>query len=193
MQHNWEGPTYATAGVSDKVFTTDLVNRIKDNYCVDESRVYASGHSNGGGFVGTLACSPGHGGQFAAFAPVSGAFYTDVNGNDSCHPPRSPMPMFEFHGGSDPIISYDGGNGRGGPLPSIPDWFSRWAGRNGCTSSNVQDLSGGVHDTKWTCGGKEGNLEHIKSDGHDHSWPGPGSEIDISPRVIQFLKAHQLP
>lgn len=190
-QRSWEGPNYAAPGVSDKVFTTDLVNRIKDNYCVDESRVYATGHSNGGGFVGTLACSPGHGGQFTAFAPISGAFYTDVHGNDHCHPARSPLPMFEFHGGSDPTIPYGGGNGRGGELPSISDWVSRWAGRNQCTNSTVDEIGDGVHDTKWTCAGEENDLEHIKSDGHDHSWPQSWSEVDLSPRVIAFLMSKQ--
>lgn len=179
--------------MSDKVFTTDLVNRIKDNYCVDASRVYATGHSNGAGFTGTLACSLEHGGQFAAFAPVSGAFYTDVKGDDNCHLARSPLPMFEAHGTADPVIPYDGGKGRGGPLPSIPNWLSRWARRNQCTSSSTKDLPNGVYDTNWKCAGGDGMLRHIKIDGHDHSWPGKDSEIDISPVVIEFLSAHRKP
>ncbi|KND91590.1 Feruloyl esterase B [Tolypocladium ophioglossoides CBS 100239] len=193
VKGNWQGPTYAEPGVSDLVFTTDLVNRIKDNYCVDQSRVYATGHSNGAGFTGTLACSPEHGGQFAAFAPVSGAFYTDVKGDENCHPARSPLPMFEAHGTADPIIPYNGGKGRGGPLPSIPYWLSRWAQRNQCTTSSTKDLPNGVHDTKWTCAGVDGLLRHLKIDGHNHSWPGKKSEIDISPVVIEFLSAFHKP
>ncbi|KAI0196759.1 family 1 carbohydrate esterase [Xylaria flabelliformis] len=190
---NWEGPTYATAGVSDKVFTTDLVNHIKDQYCIDTARVYATGHSNGGGFVGTLACSPDHGGQFAAFASVSGAFYTDVNGNDNCHPARSPLPMLESHGTADPTIPYNGGSGRGGPLPAIPEWLSRWAGRDQCGSMTTTDLANGVHHQVWNCAGADGLLQHYKIDGHDHSWPGPGSEIDISPVIIGFLSKQHTP
>ncbi|OAQ90639.1 carbohydrate esterase family 1 [Purpureocillium lilacinum] len=194
VNKNWQGPTYATPGVSDKVFTTDLVNRIKNNYCVDEARVYGTGHSNGAGFLGTLACSPEHGGQFAAFAPISGAFYTDVSGDENCHPSRSPIPMFEVHGTADPTISYDGGQGRGGPLPSIPDWLSRWARRNRCSTSNTEDIANGAHDTKWTCANIPGLLEHIKIDGHDHSWPGPNnSPVDVSPLVIKFLSNNYKP
>ncbi|KAK3181681.1 hypothetical protein K4F52_007059 [Lecanicillium sp. MT-2017a] len=137
VNNTWQGPSYAVDGVSDKVFTTDLVNRIKNNYCVDESRVHATGHSNGAGFVGTLACSPGHGGQFAAFAPISGAFYTDVYGNDRCHPARSPLPMFEVHGTADNVIPYGGGDGRGGKLPAIPDWLNQWSGRNQCNGPKI--------------------------------------------------------
>ncbi|KAI8623718.1 family 1 carbohydrate esterase [Xylariaceae sp. FL1651] len=190
---NWEGPTYATPGVSDKIFTTDLVNHIKDNYCIDVTRVYAAGHSNGGGFVNTLACSSGHGGQFAAFAPVSGAMYTDVSGNDDCDPARSPLPMMETHGGADPTIPYYGGQGRGGPLPAIPEWLSRWAGRDLCGSSTVTNLTNGVHHTVWNCASLAGILQHYKIDGHDHSWPGSNSEIDISPLIIGFVSKQRIP
>ena len=191
-QGNWQGPSYATPGVSDKVFTTDLVNRSKDNYCVDETRVYATGNSNGGGFVGTLACSPGHGGQFAAFAPVAAALYTDVNGDDQCTPARSPLPIMETHGTADPTIPYNGTpDGRGGPLPAIPEWLGRWAARNGCTGSTTTDRGNGVSDQSWTCAGIDGLLRHIKIEGHDHSYPGAGNgQIYITPVILEFLSAN---
>lgn len=175
------------------MFTTDLVNRIKDNYCVDESRVYATGQSNGGGFVGTLACSPGHGGQFAAFAPTAAALYTDVTGDDTCTPARSPLPIMETHGTADPTIPYEGGDGRGGPLPAIPEWFSRWSRRNNCSGSSTKDLGNGVSQEDWTCPGGSDLLRHIKLEGHDHSFLGPGSQYYISPVILDFLRSHSLP
>jgi poly(3-hydroxybutyrate) depolymerase len=79
--------------------------------------------SNGGGFVGTLACSA-VGGEFAAFAPASGSFYTDNSGvnDDGCTPERSPLPILEIHGGADGSVNYLGGVGEGGIEPSIPQW-----------------------------------------------------------------------
>jgi hypothetical protein len=53
---------------------------------------------------------------------VAGSFYTDANGTD-CNPARSPLPILEIHGGVDDTVYYDGGNGEGGLLPSIPDWY----------------------------------------------------------------------
>jgi poly(3-hydroxybutyrate) depolymerase len=104
-------------------FVKDLILDLKSKYKVDSDRIYATGLSNGGGFVGTLACSD-VGGQFAAVAPVAGAFYTDVNGpNNGCAPARSPLPILEIHGGSDKTVNYTGGEGEGGPLPSIPAWY----------------------------------------------------------------------
>jgi len=46
----------------------------KTNFCIDTSRIYATGKSNGGGFVGNvLACDPALSKEFAAFAPVVSA------------------------------------------------------------------------------------------------------------------------
>lgn len=79
--------------------------------------------SNGGGFIGTLACSPTGSSLFAAFAAHSAALYTDVNGpNNGCSPARKPVPLLEIHGGSDKTVNYGGGQGEGGPEPPIPGW-----------------------------------------------------------------------
>jgi poly(3-hydroxybutyrate) depolymerase len=79
--------------------------------------------SNGGGFVGSLACSAIGSELFAAFAAGAGAFYTDINGpNNGCSPSRRPVPLLEIHGGSDKTVKYEGGQGDGGPQPPIADW-----------------------------------------------------------------------
>ena len=81
--------------------------------------------SNGGGFVGTLACSPIGSSLFAGFAAGSGAFYTDLNGPmNGCNPSRKPLPFLSIHGYSDKTVKYEGGQGDGGLLPAIPDWYA---------------------------------------------------------------------
>lgn len=103
---------------------SDLIVDLKSEYGVDSNRIYATGLSNGGGFVGTLACDSEAGGQFAAFAPVAGSFYTDTNETSGdCNPARSPLPILEIHGGVDDTVFYSGGDGEGGLLPSISDWY----------------------------------------------------------------------
>lgn len=191
-QGNWQGPTYATPGVSDKEFTTDLVNHVKATYCIDVSRVYAAGYSNGGGFVNTLACSPNHGGQFAAFATFAAALYTDVTGDvtngEHCTPARSPLPIYETHGTGDGTIPYNGGVGRGGPLPAIPEWLGRWAVRNKCTSSTTIDRGNGLTELSWTCAGVAGLLRHIKMQGQGHGYPGPtNTQLFMTPSIINWL------
>ncbi|KAH8900441.1 alpha/beta-hydrolase, partial [Thozetella sp. PMI_491] len=132
-ESSWEGPSYADPSVDDLAFTADLVQHIEDNYCIDSKRVYASGKSNGAGFVGTLACSE-QGGLFAAFAMSSAALYTDNLGagtpNRNCTRSRATIPIMEVHGSADGTVPYDGGKGSGGYLPPIPSWLTAWAGRD---------------------------------------------------------------
>ncbi|KAI0977237.1 carbohydrate esterase family 1 protein [Xylaria arbuscula] len=177
----WAGANYSEVSVvEDLQFVTDLLTDLRDEYCVDDSRIYATGISNGGGFVNTIACSA-VGGEFAAFAPASGAYYTDDSGvTGGCSPARSPLPVLEIHGGSDASVLYAGGEGEGGIEPAIPTWLSWWAERNACTSSQVVDsFDGDVHHTTWTCAdGAEGVLQHWKIDDMGHCWA--STEINFS-------------
>ncbi|KAI1827870.1 carbohydrate esterase family 1 protein [Xylaria intraflava] len=177
----WAGANYSEASVpEDLQFVTDLLTALRDDYCIDDSRIYATGISIGGGFVNTIACSA-VGGQFAAFAPASGAFYTDDAGvTGGCSPARSPLPVLEIHGGIDASVHYGGGEGEGGVEPAIPTWLGWWAQRNACTSSTTEDSFGGdVHHTTWTCGdGAEGVVQHWKVDDMGHCWA--STEINFS-------------
>ncbi|KAK8143738.1 hypothetical protein G3M48_006826 [Beauveria asiatica] len=177
----WAGANYSRASVGEDVqFVWDVLADVRRAFCVDSARIYATGMSSGGGFVNTLACNATVGGEFAAFAPASGSFYTD-NGDDDdddddeCRPARVPTPMLEFHGGADESVRYDGGPGEGGIEPSIPNWLKRWAERNECDTPNKQqDLyNGQVHHLSWTCKGQEGVLQHYKTDSQKHDWPSP--------------------
>jgi poly(3-hydroxybutyrate) depolymerase len=120
----WAGANYSEATVEqDLQFVWDMLVDLRQNYCIDSARIYATGMSIGGGFVDTIACNATVGGEFAAFAPASGSFYTDNDSNyEACEPARVPVPILEFHGGADTDVPYDGGEGEGGIEPSIPNW-----------------------------------------------------------------------
>ncbi|KAI0904695.1 carbohydrate esterase family 1 protein [Ustulina deusta] len=177
----WAGANYSQVSVDEDLrFVADLLTELRAEYCVDDARIYATGISNGGGFVNTIACST-VGEEFAAFAPASGAYYTDNAGvTGGCSPARSPLPVLEIHGGSDASVLYDGGEGEGGIEPAIPAWLGWWAERNACTSSKVEDsFNGDVHHTTWTCAdGAEGVLQHWKIDDMGHCWA--STEINFS-------------
>lgn len=78
--------------------------------------------SNGGGFIGALACDPLGSTLFTALAAHSGAFYTDVTGLENRCRPAKIVPVLEIHGAADKTVRYEGGQGDGGPLPSISSW-----------------------------------------------------------------------
>ncbi|KAJ1326149.1 polyhydroxybutyrate depolymerase [Microdochium nivale] len=71
----WQAsPAIALKGVDDMAFVRAVLDNVKDELCVDESRVYATGFGQGGGMTNMLACDPDLSKQFAAFAPVAGAY-----------------------------------------------------------------------------------------------------------------------
>lgn len=121
----WAGASYSKATVEEDLqFVWDMLINLRQNFCVNSARIYATGLSAGGGFVDTIACNATVGGEFAAFAPASGSFYTDNDANyKDCKPARAITPILEFHGGADTSVKYDGGQGEGGIEPSIPNWW----------------------------------------------------------------------
>jgi polyhydroxybutyrate depolymerase len=148
--------------VDDLVFVGDLLDELSRLYCVDRQRTFATGHSNGGGMTGLLACALAD--RFVAFAPVSGAFYPAERrlGPAGCSPGRA-VPILEIHGTADQVVPYGGG----GEFLPIPEWTAGWAGRNGCTGSAVSG-----ERTVWT--GCDAPVEHIAVAGAEHEYP-PGS------------------
>ncbi|KAM0717583.1 hypothetical protein Q7P37_007435 [Cladosporium fusiforme] len=171
----WEGPSYANKDVDDVEFISDLLDQFKSNYCIDTDRVYASGKSNGGGFVDVLACS-NTGDQFAAFAMAAAAFYTDLS-KSSCNKKRA---ILESHGDSDNTIPYSGGQGLGGQLPAIGDWVRFWGERNcGTGAPSSRSNKDGYHITTFSCGYGNSVVTHYHLyEPAAHCWPATGSNDD---------------
>ncbi|EGX48091.1 hypothetical protein AOL_s00081g87 [Orbilia oligospora ATCC 24927] len=155
----------------DLEFMSDLLNYLRNNYCVDNEKIYATGISNGGGFLNRIACDPTVGRNFAAFAPDAGAFTGfQPNGNATCNPYKTPIPIISFHGTNDTTISYYGRNDSI-PTPSIPYWLQGWVERNKCTNMTEETYNKTATHYSWTCDGVEGAFQHYKVEGMGHVWP----------------------
>ncbi|KAF2495401.1 alpha/beta-hydrolase [Lophium mytilinum] len=172
----WTSDPDAPADIDDILFTSDLINHLLSRYCIDPSRVYAAGKSNGGGLVNLLACDPGTSAKIAAFAAVSGAFY--INGSTGklppCKPARVPIPVLETHGLKDHTINYTGGpdkSHRGDTMP-IVSWVDDWATRNGLeidankTTTLCGDGARTVKRYNWA-----ETVEHYTFKNLYHDWP----------------------
>lgn len=185
VNKHWQGPSYATPGVNDLQFTTDLISHIQTEYCIDSDHIYASGKSNGGGFVDTLACSD-NGDQFAAFAMAAAALYTDTQ-EAGCPKKRA---ILEAHGDNDTTIPYGGDpDGNGGPLPNITAWVEWWGQRDGCDPildrQETGDL-GGYNITSYSCNGLVNVVQHYQVFDLGHCWPSSsGNNFDGQKRVCQ--------
>ncbi|MFI7383993.1 alpha/beta hydrolase family esterase [Streptomyces sp. NPDC049813] len=179
----WQGAPYAAAGVDDVLFTEDLLDEIEARFCVDTTRVYATGKSNGAGFTGLLACRSAS--RFAAVAPVAGAFYPDTGKN--CRPSR-PVPVLDFHGTGDTTIPYAGDAERG--LPPVQKWVGDWAQRDRCTTRRPDTVTGpDITTRRWTgcTGGAE--VTHVAVAGGGHTWPGADG-YSGGGHTTQTIQAH---
>ncbi|OCL01449.1 carbohydrate esterase family 1 protein [Glonium stellatum] len=172
----WYGDPDAPTSINDISFTSDLISHLLSRYCLDPTRLYAAGKSNGGGLVGLLACDPVTSGQIAAFAPVSGAFYLNKSTGElpPCNPSRLPIPIIEFHGWKDKTIRYLGGpdDSDRGNTTSIPVWVDGWAARD--NFSVIQNVSSSVCPApykKVTKYNWNNTVEHYNISNLFHDWP----------------------
>lgn len=160
----WQGAPYEAPGVDDVAFTADLLAAIEADHCIDTTRVYATGKSNGGGLAALLACRmPG---TFAAVAPVAPALYPGARAGCAEAPPT---PIMEIHGVADATIPYAGDADR--DLPAIPEWVQGWADHNGCTTSRTR-TNRDVATTRWAGCDQGADVQHVAVDGGGHVWPG---------------------
>lgn len=192
----WEGAPYSPPGVDDIAYTNDLLNLLESDLCVDTRRVYATGKSNGAGFVGILACELSD--RIAGIAPVAAAFYG--TGHPDCAPER-PVPVIEFHGTNDVTIPYVGDVDRG--LPAIPGWVNDWVARNACaTGPDVEATATDVTTYRWTDCAAGADVTHVSVLGGGHTWPGQDSysgggyathSIEAHEVMWDFLRDEKLP
>ncbi|MCJ1387093.1 hypothetical protein MMC17_010222 [Xylographa soralifera] len=182
LNNSWESAPYAIHDSNDFRFVSALLDLLQSMYYIDTTRVYATGMSNGGGFVGALACHKTLSGRIAAFAPVSGAFYAKLDSTTPLGGPCEPntnrlsIPILEFHGQEDNTIKYNGQPDRdGATIPSIPSWLEGWAVRNGCangTNGHVESMHDGkVNKTSWSCNSHEDVVAGYEIAHWAHWWP----------------------
>ena len=128
----------------DVGFTAEILDRVEADLCIDRSRIFVSGFSNGGMFAATLGCALSD--RVAAVAAVAGVhLLPDCRGR--------PMPIIITHGSADDVVPLSEGDVGPAALDIIRDfggneaqlrmtaavtgtsvrsWAESWARRNGC-------------------------------------------------------------
>ena len=157
--------------------TLDAVERVA---CVDPSRVYVSGISNGGFMATVLAC------RMADRIAAAALFAPAVSGFGDCSPVR-PISVLEVHGTSDPIVPYAG----------VPAFLAGWARTDGCAArSTAQRTSAKVTIFGWPGCRGGAQLEHLRLTGGKHIELLPqlrAAGVDPAATAWRFLRAHRLP
>jgi polyhydroxybutyrate depolymerase len=163
----------------DVTFIGSLLDDLERAYCVDPSRVFSLGMSNGAQMSSLLACRMPD--RIRAIGAIAGEEYlTPCDGR--------PVGIMAFHGTADPIVKYAGGGlnathiadmeywkGKvpaGLPAPmGIDESMRRWAKHNGCDPNpRERRLTDEVRLRTWT-GCAAPTLLYI-IDGGGHAWPG---------------------
>nr|WP_255712300.1 PHB depolymerase family esterase [Corynebacterium sp. ACRPQ] len=162
----WSPAPYAkTSTAEDKKFVRDIIDAVRATYRVDDSRIFATGMSNGGGFAAYLACQMPD--VFKSVATVSAAYYKDIL-KDCAH---SPVGRLDIHGTVDPVVGYYGGTRHKTKYYSVESVLEQDRKRNGCsTKVDTTRLVNNALDMKWS--GCTAPLEHIRIAGGSHVWPG---------------------
>jgi polyhydroxybutyrate depolymerase len=180
---------------SDVQFIRDLIADLKLRCHVDPSRVYATGHSRGGGMANRLGCDLSD--QIAAIGPVSGTYPLE----DGCGIAR-PVSVIAFHGNADRDVPYNGIKEQSGPPDAyfafgipILQWASAWADRDGCASGSTAILNESYLTGQAWSGCRGGaDVVFYTIPGGGHGWPGgadstPGS-FNTAQMIWDFFKAH---
>ncbi len=184
------------AGSPDISFLRDLIDKLRIACSLDSARIYAVGHSRGGGLANRLGCDLSD--RIAAVGSVAGAYEY----SQDCRPSR-PLAVIAFHGTEDPVIPYNGIPPRMPPETytvigtPILEWAAGWAARNGCREApGVTPETDRLTKREWTGCRLGGAVVFYTVIGGEHGWPGgPGEDPagpDATPRIWNFFREHPL-
>jgi len=176
---NWRSTT--APDNPDTVYLRALIDQTQRDYCVDQSRTYANGISNGGLESSILSCKLSD--KIAAVGLVSGIVVPD-----ECKSVAKPVII--FWGKRDCTLPYYGGLGyclvgpkngtiptadapAAGDVPPVEQNVAAWAARNGCAATpTVTQVSEHVEKRTFTgCSGTDAVEFYVVSNG-GHTWPG---------------------
>lgn len=191
----------------DVGFTGALLDDVEADLCIDRTRIYAMGMSNGGMFVSTLACALND--RIAAVAPVAGVhLLPDCDGR--------PVPIIVTHGTSDPLVPFDesdvgqidatglfqetaGGSAQLRMFERVVEtpvtsWVESWAHHNGCSldAPEVTTVGNMVERTAYTECDNGGDVVLQAVDSGGHEWP-TAPRLDATARALAFFRDHPLP
>lgn len=190
--------TFGTSSVDDVGFLSALIDTLSTQLNINQSRVYATGMSNGGFMSFQLACQLGN--KIAAIASVTGTM--TVTNLGTCQPAR-PLPVMQIHGTADATVPYLG-NFFFVPVQNLLNF---WVGVNGTSATpviyqlpDINPNDGCTAERHTYTGGTNGTqIIHYKVIGGGHSWPGAPININVtnmdfsaSAEIWRFFRQYNL-
>jgi polyhydroxybutyrate depolymerase len=159
---------------NDLLFASTVIDFIKSKYAVDQSRVWASGHSNGGMMAYRLACDLSD--KITAVAVVTGALM-----DPTCAPAKQ-VSLLHIHGDLDPTVPYQGGAKFETPniFYSVLDYTKAIA----CNGSTASNITNDEQRYLWNCSNGT-QVELVNYMSQSHGWAS-----GYTKELLRFLFAH---
>jgi polyhydroxybutyrate depolymerase len=158
------------AGTDDVGFTQAMLSKLKQDYRIDEQRVYATGLSRGGFFALRLAAELPQ--QFAAVASVGAPMPEPVLQH---HTKTDKVGMLLIQGTADKVVLYEG---KAASYLSAQGTFDYWRKHNGIEGAMPQPrllpgAAGDATQVSWLeQGGGAASVALLTVRDGGHTWPG---------------------
>lgn len=185
--HYWHsGHVIPRGEPEDVLFLKMLVEELLTDYEINASRVYMTGHSNGGMMTYRMAAE--HANLFAAIAPVSGSIGGKPSSDESeiiIPDPSEAVSVVQFHGYLDTHVLYEGGEtidgiNKGRTDRSVQNATDFWVENNNCNPTPepiVQSTNEKINFTKYVGGDNNTEVVLLTMLEAAHSWDSINGEI----------------
>ncbi|SFB51809.1 polyhydroxybutyrate depolymerase [Rhizobium sp. NFR07] len=170
-------PTGGKGGLDEISFIREAVDEVKEDFCVDPNRIFASGYSGGGRMLSAYLCSGGEGFTGAGFVnSLRAGRPVETDGKwgpdkENCSPAK-PISIMAFAGIKDRQNPYAGG-GAAYWQYSFKTAIQRWTDLDGCkgndNSKTVDDVTFSMYGT---CKNGARIASYVFANG-THDWPKP--------------------
>ncbi len=157
------------AAINDVAFINQLLDELKEKTPYDENRVFAVGHSNGGGMVFRLAAELSE--RLTAVATVAGMMAIDDP------QPKKLLPTLYILGVKDPLVPLAGGTVKlpwgTKQNPPVDNFLQNWAAALGCEvePKTISEIDG-VKKVEYSSKSQGPALTVLFLENHGHNWPG---------------------
>jgi len=174
----------------DFAFTRAVLAQVTPKLCIDPSKIWASGFSNGAMMAEVLACKMND--VFKAVASVSGVVELQPGNNgglkacdEDVMNSSKRTSVLNVHGDLDPLVPWQSDPIIG--FPSLPTDFVAWAKRSSCTSGPTQVFQQGKYTIqRWTDCTNGAQMDLVKNHGGSHEWPSD-SDFDTTSYMHDFF------
>lgn len=156
----WQGAPYSLDGDYDINFVKSILSDLPSKYCVDDTRIFAVGMSNGGGFAEIIGCRMSD--RFRAVAGVSGAYYTQ------CDSTKRTASLLAVHSTIDKQVPFEGSKIKN--LPQLHDWIVEESLQRGCQKNEGHAERQGTISYDWSGCNNNSILRLLVIKDQEHGW-----------------------